>query len=59
VPAIRALRATGGTHSADLAPGSYVRAVVRDATGRIVGVGNPTWCVPEDTVVPLERRLSR
>ncbi len=58
VPAIRAVRAVGGTHSADLAVGSYVRAVVRDATGRIVGVGNPTWCVPDHTAVPAERRLT-
>lgn len=58
VPAVRAVTAAGGTHSADLAPGSYVRAVVRDATGRIVGVGNPTWVLRDHTAIPAERRLT-
>ncbi|HST67909.1 MAG TPA: hypothetical protein VLM05_22250 [Mycobacteriales bacterium] len=58
VPAVSAVTATGGTHSADVATGSYVRAVVRDAAGRIVGVGNPTWVVREHAAVPTERQLT-
>lgn len=57
-PAIRAEPVRGGTHTADLAPGSYVRAVVRDARGRIVGVGNPTWVLRDHTGIPAERRLT-
>jgi hypothetical protein len=57
-PAIATGTAAGGRHSADLAAGSYVRAVVRDAAGRIVGVGNPTWVVADHTGVPAERRLA-
>lgn len=58
VPAVQVVTAAGGTHSADLAPGRYVRAVVRDATGRIVGVGNPTWVLRDHTAIPAERRLT-
>ncbi|HEY6747510.1 MAG TPA: hypothetical protein VI357_17545 [Mycobacteriales bacterium] len=58
VPAIRTTPAPAGIHTADLAPGSYVRAVVRDADGRIVGVGNPTWVVRDHAGIPAERRLT-
>jgi hypothetical protein len=57
VPAVRSETAAGGTHTADLVPGRYVRAVVRDATGRIVGVGNPTWVLRDHTDIPAERQL--
>jgi hypothetical protein len=55
VPAI----ARGTARSLDLAPGSYVRAVVRDAEGRIVGIGNPLWVLDADPPggVPAARRL--
>lgn len=58
VPAIQTVPVPGGTRTADVAAGSYVRAVVRDATGRIVGVGNPTWVVRDHTAIPSERRLT-
>jgi hypothetical protein len=47
-------------HSLDVATGSYVRAMVRDAGGRIVGIGNPVWLLREDPPggVPAHRRLS-
>jgi hypothetical protein len=57
VPAISTERAGGGTHSLDLPAGHYVRAVVRDAGGRIVGVGNPLWAAADPTGVPAPRRL--
>lgn len=57
-PAVDTVTARGGRHSVDLDPGRYVRAVVRDAAGRIVGVGNPLWVLPDDgTAVPVARRL--
>jgi predicted metal-dependent phosphoesterase TrpH len=58
VPAVTVERTRGGTHSLDLPAGSYVRAVVRDAAGRIVGVGNPFWTAAADPAdVPTPRRL--
>jgi hypothetical protein len=54
-PDVGTERARGGAHSFDLPAGGYVRAVVRDATGRIVGVGNPFWASPE--AAPGPRRL--
>ncbi|HEV7655578.1 MAG TPA: hypothetical protein VGP36_12715 [Mycobacteriales bacterium] len=56
-PAIVSTRARGGRHSLDLPAGNYVRAVVRDADGRIVGLGNPLWALPDATGVPAERQL--
>lgn len=56
-PATRAATARGGEHSLELDPGQYVRAVVRDAGGRIVGVGNPTWVLTDHTGVPAARQL--
>jgi hypothetical protein len=50
----------GGEHSFDAPSGSYVRAMVRDAGGRIVGIGNPVWLLREDPPdgVPRARRLT-
>ena len=57
-PAVTSATARGGSHSLDLPAGSYVRAVVRDAAGRIVGVGNPLWVADEPPPpVPSARRL--
>ncbi len=55
VPAIR----TGSARSLDVPPGSYVRAVVRDADGRLVGFGNPLWVLAEEPAggVPAARRI--
>jgi hypothetical protein len=55
VPSIR----TGSARSLDVPPGSYVRAVVRDADGRLVGFGNPLWVLPEEPAggVPAARRI--
>ena len=49
-----------GEHSFDAPAGSYVRAMVRDAAGRIVGIGNPVWLLREDPPggVPPARRLA-
>ena len=51
---------SGTARSFDLPPGSYVRAVVRDAAGRIVGLGNPLWALPAEPPggVPAARRLT-
>jgi hypothetical protein len=57
-PAVTATTAGGGSHSIDLRAGSYVRAVVRDGAGRIVGVGNPLWVVDEPAGVPPARLLT-
>jgi hypothetical protein len=59
VPAVTAERAAGGSSSVDLPAGRYVRAVVRDAAGRIVGVGNPLWVTADGAGVPAARRLER
>jgi len=56
-PAVSSATARGGSHSVDLAAGRYVRAVVRDAGGRIVGVGNPLWVAAEPAGVPPARLL--
>jgi hypothetical protein len=56
-PAITTVRAGGGTHSLDLVPDSYVRAVVRDAAGLIVGLGNPLWVTRDAAAVPAARRM--
>lgn len=56
-PAVLSATARGGEHPLDLDPGQYVRAVVRDAGGRIVGVGNPTWVLADHTGVPAARQL--
>lgn len=55
-----ATRSTVGGPSLDVPTGSYVRAVVRDATGRLVGIGNPLWLLAEDPPggVPAARRLA-
>lgn len=57
VPAIRAERRIG----LDLLPGTgrYVRAMVRDAAGAVVGFSNPLWVLPKTPPggVPAERRL--
>ena len=58
VPAVTTVTVPGGRHSVDLEPGRYVRSVVRDAAGRIVGVGNPLWVLPDGTDVPPARRVS-
>ncbi|MFL6128742.1 MAG: hypothetical protein ACJ73E_06730 [Mycobacteriales bacterium] len=54
-----AVESTVGRRSLDVPAGSYVRAVVRDAAGRVVGIGNPVWLLPEDPPggVPAARRL--
>ena len=57
-PAVTAATARGGRHSLDLRAGSYVRAVVRDGAGRIVGVGNPLWVADEPAGVPPARLLT-
>jgi hypothetical protein len=57
-PAITTATARGGTHSVDLPVGSYLRAVVRDPSGRLVGVGNPLWATADPTGVPAARLLS-
>jgi len=51
--------ASDSARSLDLAPGHYVRAVVRDASGGIVGIGNPLWVLGDDPPgsVPAARRL--
>jgi len=43
----------------DVPAGSYVRAMVRDADGRLAGIGNPVWVLREDPPggVPAARRL--
>ncbi len=51
-PAVTTSRTRGGRHSLDLPAGSYVRAVVRDAAGRIVGVGNPFWTAADPAAEP-------
>jgi hypothetical protein len=56
-PAVTGATARGGSHSVDLPAGSYVRAVVRDAAGRIVGVGNPLWVADEPAGIPPARLL--
>jgi len=56
-PAVTSTTARGGSHSIDLPAGSYARAVVRDAAGRIVGVGNPLWVTGEPAGVPPARLL--
>jgi hypothetical protein len=56
-PAVTSTTARGGSHSIDLPAGSYARAVVRDAGGRIVGVGNPLWVTDEPAGVPPARLL--
>lgn len=59
-PAVESTVARGGEHSFDVAPGNYVRAMVRDGSGRIVGVGNPVWLLrePPPGGVPRARRLT-
>lgn len=58
-PAVISTVARAGEHSLDAPTGSYVRAVVRDGEGRIVGIGNPTWVLrePPPGGVPPARRL--
>jgi hypothetical protein len=56
-PAVSTDRARGGRHSLDLPAGSYVRAVVRDGVGRIVGVGNPFWTTADPGAEPTPRHL--
>jgi len=50
-----------GHRSIDLSPGAgqYVRAVVRDGAGTVVGYSNPLWVLPEEppTGVPPDRRV--
>jgi hypothetical protein len=60
VPAVDSTVARGGEHSFDAATGSYVRAMVRDGEGRVVGVGNPVWLLRESPPggVPPARRLT-
>ena len=55
VPAVR----TGTARALDVPPGSYVRAVVRDAAGQLVGFGNPLWVLPAEPAggVPDARRV--
>jgi hypothetical protein len=57
-PAVTSTTARGGSHSLELAAGNYVRAVIRDAGGRIVGVGNPLWVADEPAGVPSARLLT-
>jgi hypothetical protein len=54
-----AVQSCAGTRSLDLPPGSYVRATVRDADGRLVGFGNPLWVLPAEppSGVPAARRV--
>lgn len=33
--------------------GSYVRAQLRDATGRVAAASNPVWALPESSTVPV------
>jgi predicted metal-dependent phosphoesterase TrpH len=56
-PAIGTVRSHRGSHSLDLPADHYVRAVVRDAAGRIVGVGNPLWAATDAATAPAHRRL--
>jgi hypothetical protein len=57
-PAVQTATAEAGRYSVDLPTDSYVRAVIRDGTGRIVGLGNPLWCRHDPTGIPEPRRLT-
>ncbi|MCP3802811.1 hypothetical protein NLX83_26400 [Allokutzneria sp. A3M-2-11 16] len=58
---VRVAELTGGRWNLDVEPGrgSFVRAVMRDGSGEVAGVGNPTWLLPEPPAggVPRERVL--
>ncbi|SDM43468.1 CehA/McbA family metallohydrolase domain-containing protein [Allokutzneria albata] len=58
---VRVSELTGGRWNLDVEPGegSFVRSVVRDGAGEVVGVGNPTWLLsrPPAGGVPRERAL--
>jgi hypothetical protein len=58
-PATTSVAVPAGGYEHDAAPGTYVRAMVRDAKGAIVGVGNPVWLLPAGSAatIPPQRRL--
>lgn len=58
-PSISVQTAAVGSRTVDVAPGSYVRAVVRDRRGTVVGFSNPAWVLRTAPPggVPVGRRL--
>lgn len=56
---VAAASVRGGRVHLSVDRGHYVRTVVRDGAGEIVGLSNPVWVLDEDTdvAVPAARRL--